>query len=138
MQARRFGKVFIFIFFMIYFNILGSIGLVHWVEPITRLRHGVYSLPKNVNSSHRHLFRKWWTYQKFIVCIEIIPSRWFDNNGRFRSVRVEFGRFHGFFFPTNWLKYRCHNVYSLQHGRVALCMYTICTFFSWTNSENSP
>lgn len=58
--------------------------------------------------------------KSFIVCIEIIPSRWFDNNGRFRSVRVEFGRFHGFFFPTNWLKYRCHNVYSLQHGRVAV------------------
>ena len=36
MYARRFYKVAFFIIFMLYFNILSSKGLVHWVEPITR------------------------------------------------------------------------------------------------------
>ena len=46
---------------MIYFNILNSLGLVHWVEPIDRLRHGVvyvgswcYIAPNNL-FSHRYI-----------------------------------------------------------------------------------
>ena len=41
MVKRRFGKVAIFVIFMLYFNILSTIGLVHWVETINQFRHGV-------------------------------------------------------------------------------------------------
>ena len=36
--------IFFYYFYDILFYILGSIGLVHWVEPITWLRHGVCNL----------------------------------------------------------------------------------------------
>ena len=41
MYARRFCKVAFFIIFMIYFNILGSKVLVHWIEPIARFGRSV-------------------------------------------------------------------------------------------------
>ena len=33
-----------FISFLIYFNILGTNGLVHWIEPIAQFRRSVYSI----------------------------------------------------------------------------------------------
>ena len=39
------------IIFMIYFNILNSLGLVQWVEPIDRLRHGVNHFLVYIQSS---------------------------------------------------------------------------------------
>ena len=40
-KQEDFAKCHLFYFFMLHFNILGSIGLVHWVEPIARFGRGV-------------------------------------------------------------------------------------------------
>ena len=43
-QAGIFGKVAFFIIFMVYFNILKSKVLIHWIEPTTRFGRCVYML----------------------------------------------------------------------------------------------
>ena len=42
-QAGIFGKVAFFIIFMVYFNILKSKVLVHWIDPTARFGRGVNS-----------------------------------------------------------------------------------------------
>ena len=46
-HAIRFGKLAFFTIFMLYFNILSSKVLVHWVEPIARFSHGVWFRGQN-------------------------------------------------------------------------------------------
>ena len=66
-QARMiiFGKVAIFIIFMVYLNILKSKVLVHWIEPTAQFRRGVTWITKILgqiapaSSVGTHL---WWCY----------------------------------------------------------------------------
>ena len=46
MQAGIFGKVAFFIIFMVYFNILKSKVLVHWIDPTAQFGRGVYYIVK--------------------------------------------------------------------------------------------
>ena len=76
-------------FFMIYtyFNILGSIGLVHWVKPIPCLRHGVVLLLKVIwNSYVLHIII--WTH--FNCKTNTVGINWKKHNAS--NVKIIFKR----------------------------------------------
>ena len=62
-----------FIIFMIYFNILNSLRLVHWVEPIDLLRNGAATALLNISPAMT---------SKFIFAIVFIDLSYKTNKER--------------------------------------------------------
>ena len=58
-HTRKFGKLAFFIIFMVYFNILKSKVLVHWIEPTARFRRGVLEIRTQYFSFKIRNITKW-------------------------------------------------------------------------------